>query len=234
MTALIIIGAIVLFFVLIGLIRVSVSLRASEDTTLTLKVLFLKFVLYPKGPPDPKKFTKKALEKQAKKDAKKKKKKNKDESVPPSDGETKEPFKNKLDRVKDIVGLVLAILEKTARPFGRYLVVKTRRLWIVVGSDDAAKTAITYGYVSQAVCYICEILDHLTNFKKQDGDSVCVGADFVSGKTRFDLDIALSIRIWQAAALGIRALGAFIKYKLKQMKKESVSENRKETADGKL
>ena len=80
--------------------------------------------------------------------------------------------------------------------FERHLHIKLTRLRLTVGTDDAAKTAVLYGLVSQSVAYILEILSRVVNLKYTSDSDVQVNADFLSEKFAADVKIAISMRVW--------------------------------------
>lgn len=77
------------------------------------------------------------------------------------------------------------------------LTLRTRRVIVVVSTDDAAKTALLYGAVSAALAGLIEILDRsVVRVKTKGRDEIDVRADFLSGKTRAQLDLILSSRVF--------------------------------------
>ena len=217
MKALIIIGSICAFFIALGLISVKATVISSDGFTFFLKVLFFKIRVFPKKPPDPGKFTKKKLEKQKKKEEKKrlkKEKKKKKAEAPPEEAKKKD----KLDQIRELVDLGLDVAKSTLPAFGSYLRITVKSLKICIAGDDAAKTALTYGYVSQGVAYLCELLDNATNFKKTSDDSIFVGVDFLSDRIKSEINVTFAIRVWQALSLGLKALFAYMRHGNKDKK----------------
>ena len=90
---------------------------------------------------------------------------------------------------------------------------------VTVASDDAAKTAILYGVVSQSIAYTLEILDRVTNLSYADNSEVNVDVDFLETKPRADIRIAFSLRVWHLLDVAFRALGRFVKLKMKKSNK---------------
>ncbi|MBQ4137277.1 MAG: DUF2953 domain-containing protein, partial [Clostridia bacterium] len=66
---------------------------------------------------------------------------------------------------------------------------------ITVVNEDPANTAVRYGAVVQTVAYITEILKRNTDFSLSKNALVCVDPDFVTQKSRADIDITLSVSI---------------------------------------
>lgn len=74
---------------------------------------------------------------------------------------------------------------------------RTRRVTVVVSTDDAAKTALLYGAVSAALAGLIEIVDRsVVRVKTKGRDKIDVRADFLSGKSRAELDLILSSRVF--------------------------------------
>ena len=77
------------------------------------------------------------------------------------------------------------------------LTLKTRRVIVTVGTDDAAKTALLYGAVSTGLAALLEVIDRaIATVKTGDRDVVDVRADFVGGKTTFDINILLVLHLF--------------------------------------
>lgn len=221
MTALIVIGCIILFFVLILSLKATVTVEYKDEVALYVKVLFIKIKILPSkkkksGPHSmsekkAKKIKAKLLAKEEKKKEKKKQKKAE---------KLAEKHKNKkkksLSDILDIIGLVKDILTKVIKIFFGHLKVKVARLKIKVATGDAASTAIAYGLISQAAMYLFTLLSPLDGFtfpKEKDTDIVC---DYLSDEMEIDVKISLSIRVWHVFHVGFGALGTFIKHKLKK------------------
>lgn len=238
MTGLIIFGAIVLFFVLIGMISATVTLSYNREFAVSLRVLFFRFQLVPKKSktPNPKKYTRKKYEKmlekqrikeekaeekkKLKKEKKEAEKAEKEKAKAAGNGEKKSD-EGKKKSVADIVDLVSTILEAVKslfKSFGKHLRVCAVKMNITVASDNAADTAVIYGVVCQSVAYIMEILYNITNFKVKNGDSVSVVPDFTASKSTADIKISFRLRVWHIFAMLFAAAGGFIRGKIKTNK----------------
>ena len=225
MTALIVIGCIILFFVFILSLKATVTVEYKDEVTLFVKVLFIKIRLLPSkkkksGPHSmsekkAEKIKAKLLEKERKKKEKKRQKKAQKLS------ENHKPKKKKsLSDILDVLGLVKDILTKVVKIFFKHLKVKVARLKIKVATDDAASTAIAYGIISQAAMYLFTVLaplDGLTLPKERNAEIVC---DYLSDEMEIDLKISLSIRVWHVLHMGLGALSTFISHKLKSQNKK--------------
>lgn len=127
---------ILLFILLVLLIPVGIKLKYQNELQLFLYIGFVKLRLIPEKP------------KKTKKEKAKKKTENK----------TDEPEKNKnIIKEKGLPWLV-SLLKKLAelaggvlKDFFKHIIIRKLMLSITVASDDAAKTAVNYGYYCSAV-----------------------------------------------------------------------------------
>lgn len=124
-----------------------------------------------------------------KKQPEKKQEKNKSTLLPGGIGET--------------VELVLEMVEK----FTGHLTCEIRSMKIIVGTGNAASTALAYTAAASALSFIIETLDHKTKLSIPDNTKVSVIADYKSGDFGGDISIKLSIRIINV----LRAGSGFIK-----------------------
>ena len=210
MLALKIILGILLFLVLLLFLRVKISVISDGgDTKLLLRILGIPIKLYPSKPKKKKvrlsdytprglRRAQKKKDKQALKEEKKKKPQQEEKEKPP---------------LSDTVSAITALVKKIVSKFFRHLRIDVAKIHISVGTPDAAKTAVLYGVVCQGVAYLCEILERITNVKKTKQTDISVVSDFVSGKTKADIDISFSLVVWQALDILIGAALEFIKNK---------------------
>ena len=224
MTALIIIGAILTVFAIIGITRLKFRVAYIDDDIVAVaQVWFIKFRVYPKKKRkvDPKDFkikrfkrrikgnVKRAETKVKKKRLKAEKKKNKKKARDPN-ASVSEPNAKKKRAIKPLVRLLLRIIKVFIKKFPKYLQVTVSRLVIGVGSDDAANTAITYGYAVQTVQYIISYIKLNSNLQQTKKAVISVYPDFTAVKSRLELDVTMSIRVWQLVALGIALVIAYL------------------------
>lgn len=231
MTALIIILAVIILIMLIAMTGITVILRADGEFACTLKILFLRFRLFPKKEKQLKlkqfrikNFRKmrlreeKKLLKRTRKDKKKKsaEKKPKNEKKP----EEKPEFR---DEVQYYLELAKKALLAAVRKFGKYLVITVRKIDITVSGDDPAKIALTYGYAVQTAAYIKELADNTLKMKyRGEAPYIAVRTDWLSGKSSVVLDISMRIRVWQVISVLITALKGYLSVdKPKPAEKES-------------
>ena len=117
---------------------------------------------------------------EARRKAKEKKKQKKEKAA---------TLQENLDLVGKVVGFFFSGLLGHLR-------IDVAKLHVIVGSPEAAKTAILYGAAVQGVGYILAFLDKASNLKGMKRADVYVDADFLSEELRIDIDISISLRIW--------------------------------------
>ncbi len=226
--ALLIILAVLAFFVLIAFIRPTVRIRTGNELSVALKVLFFRFRLFPRKEKKIKlknfkiknfrkmrlKEEKRLLAKQKKKAEKEQKKAEKAQKkeakgeVQKEESEGKRSLRENTVFVLDLVKYVLA---RALSKFGKYLRIEIRQIDITVAGEDPAKTAITFGTVVQAVSYIKELADQTLNvrYPEKREQYIAVRVDYLSAEPTVLLDISFGIRIWQIIAVGIAALKGY-------------------------
>lgn len=120
-----------------------------------------------------------------------KEKPEKDEEKKPQEAAEKKkvPFSWQIERITRLIGRIVDRLRGA-------LTLRTRRVVVVVSTDDAAKTALLYGAVSAALAGLIEFLDRtVVRVKTRGRDEIDVRADFITGKTRAGIDLVLSARV---------------------------------------
>lgn len=231
-TALYILGGIILFFALIGAIRAEVVVSYAEEVGLKLRLAGIPITILPakKKKIKLKKYTVKARAKQdakkaeaakakAKKAAEKKKKKEEAKAKKAAEKAAGKAKKKKLP-IADLISMGLEVVKIAVTRFGKHIRVRIARLHLSIGAEDAAKAAILYGTISQAVCYIAYLLDSTATLRYPARSDVDIHADYLSEKITCDIEIGVSICVWQLFDIIFRVAGAAIKG-LIRMKKHS-------------
>ncbi len=211
---------------LVGLmmIRLCLVIALDDQFVLQLKVLCFTFHIIPSAKKNQKMNLrdyeikrvrrKQAIEskrqkKQALKASKKQPKKKKASST-----EADEP-KKKTDII-GILKLVLTIIKDIREAALGYVGIDLERLYIIVSSEDAAKTAILYGAVSQGANLLFEFLRNTTGFRMTGRpEDIAVIPDFSFGELTARLKLIIRIRIWQILSLAFKLLFSFIRYQMK-------------------
>lgn len=213
MTALKIIGCIILFFALILSLRINFVLAYKDSLEAYLRILFFKIRLYPqsekkRGPhymskrkadkiwAKYKEDEKLKLQKQLQKKRQKKGLKN---------------IKQTATDVLNTLSLLKELLSALVSRLFKYLKIRLARMKINVATGDAAATAIAYGAVCDAASVLLAILEPIDGFKAPSKKEVAVYADYLSESTTVDIKIILSIRVWQALIVAITTLITYIK-----------------------
>lgn len=222
MTALIIILAIVILIALLLSVKVVLRITYADSLAIYLKILFVKIRLYPSKKREKKyphsmsrrkaKKIKDSLE--GKKKLSKKKKQKKDKKGKP-DKEEEAP-----DLIS-IVSIVTSFVKSFLKVFAGSVRLKFSRLKIVVASEDAATTAITYGTVTQGINVLFPLLEGIKNVKKlPPKKELSVRADFLSDTPSVDIDVNIYIRVGGALkALIVAAARTFKKAVKDQLKR---------------
>ncbi len=128
-----------------------------------------------------------------------------------------------LDLVKKLVTFFFSTLF-------RHLCIDVTRIHIIIGTDEASKTAILYGVTVQAVAYILALLGKVTNLHGLQKQDVYVDTDFLSEETKVDLKIAFSIRLWHVLHLALGALGRLIKNRVGVRRRVTLAEAARTTS----
>lgn len=206
-TALIVILSALAFLLLLLLFRVRLVFTCREEVRVTAWVLCFPIVLYPR-----RKKPKLPKEKEEKKEKKRRKSKKKCKE------DSRKPKKSLPEKIRLVRALLAALLRRTRR----YLHLRAVRAHISVATGDAASTAVLYGAVSAALSGLLALLDRAFNLKAPPGD-VAVFPDFTGEKTKADLKIVLSLRVFGALAILFSVAIAYVKVKLGSGKKTGKS-----------
>ena len=202
MTALKIIGIILLFVLLIGFLRVGALLEFGDELRLRLSVGPFRFTLLPAKEKSGKK-AEKAAGKKPESEAKPKKKKKK----PPLPKPAKE-------EIQDLVKTALAALKESAKRTCKRLRIDPLEILVVFGGIDPADIAQTYGYASAAMW---GVMPHLEDLFCIPAPSLHLRMDYSAAKTRAEGKVGLSLRIRDglhiSLALLIPLLKWFLRYK---------------------
>ena len=184
---------ILLFIISLFFLWLKIRIIYNETLIVTVGILFFKYKLIP---------AKEKKEKPAKK-----------EKEVPSEVKFKEKKEKEKPNLLELISLIKNIVTKIIEQFNKHLVVQIKELKIKIAADDAAKTAILYGAVSQSVVYLLEIINN--NVKKVKKGRVLVVSDFTG--TNFDarINITFKLRVWQILSLALKTAFTYIKSKSK-------------------
>lgn len=199
MTALCIIGGVLLFFVWLFTRKLHIGAGFADDPFLYVRILFLKLRL----PPEKAAHTEENPKEQTtEKGRKKKAKKEKEKAALPKKA------------VGEYITIFTDALKELVHKLKKYLFLEKYIIKADIGTDDAAKTAILYGAASNAAAQlwilVCSLKRRTRNPKLIYTE---IKPDFIAEQTDFYADIELSIRLWQILSLGMTALGVYKKLK---------------------
>lgn len=217
----IILGVFVLIIVAINLIRVGADVSFEDGQfSLSAKVAGVLIQLFPKedkGEPKPKKEKKPRL---------KKKEKPKDEEEKPKKKGL--PLGMNKEELFELVKKVLRLLGKFP---GKFRIDRFKLHYLAAGGDPY-NTAVTYGYVNEALSVLLPLARNTFTVKDSD---VRTEIDFTQEQMKIDFGLALTIRIGQIVglvfAIGFAGLGVIVKSKRRQKKdaKAAAAEEKRQT-----
>lgn len=211
-------GRLIFLYIVLGLaavitlalaarIRLNIIYKSGEDADLLVTVRYL-FILHQLVPEKEEKVRLRDYTYKKTHGAKKEKKKKKDKSQQDKSTSGKKSSKDTVSVIREVAD----IIKKSQEHLKQSLRIDISRIIIIVGASDAAKTAITYGVVSQAVAYLLEGLDSITNVRRRFRSEVNVIPDFTQREMKADIKLQLSISMWALLTIAPRvALGSIFK-----------------------
>lgn len=203
MTALKVIGIILLIFILIGFLRVGALMQFGDELRVQLLVGPFRFTLLPakEKKETPKKKAKEKKPKSEGEEAKQKKK----PSLPKS---TKE-------ELRDLITTALSALKETAKRTCKRLRIDPLEILVVFGGTDPADIAQTYGYASAAMW---GVMPHLEDLFHIPDPSLHLRMDYSSEKTHAVGAVGLSLRIRDGLHISLALLIPMLKWYLRYKK----------------
>ena len=198
-----VLGGIILFIAFLLSVKINLVLVYDNRFSVYIKILFFKIWLFP--------------EKQKKKPKKAKKEKPSGDSKAVAKEKKTEP--NKI--LKILTAMKDTISDFISDFFGK-VHFKLLKIYASIGCEDACKTALAYGSVTQSVGYIIELLNNVSNVDMSRSSDIDIRPDFISQKSWFEAHCVLYLRVASLFPLGIKAIKAFFKYKNLQEKLSEV------------
>ena len=212
MTALKVIGIILLILLLIASVRVRALARFGEKTELTLFVGPFRMTLLPekekKPAPDGRK--KAADEKKTEETGKKR---------------WKLPKLTRAEK-KDLIRVAFAALRETARRACKRLCINPFEILVVCGGEDPANIAQRYGYAN---ALMWGVMPHLEDLFHIPDPSLHLRMDYDAKKTRAEGTVGLSLRIWDGLVIACALLGPMLKW-YRRFRKAHKNDRSAETA----
>lgn len=212
MIALYIVLSVLLLLFSISLLPVSLSLKYRDEVSLTASVAAIKILLYPKKKKKVKisDYTLKKTEKQKKKASKKALKRQNQKYVKKTNGKPneKKTLLENLGLIRELLGAFIGGVVKHAK-------IKTEKIVLTVATDDAAKTALLYAAVNNAVLLIVAFLDSCKKIEKLHKSEISVNADFLAEKCSADVEISFSLRVWHLIKILFASALKYVTHKTK-------------------
>ena len=214
----IVLGLVLLLLLLILLGRAKIRIICQGKIRVIASIYGIRFTLYSDRPKkkrlvhrcdDPDKILarelrrqKRALRKKQKKLVKKLKKKQTKKNRQARRGQPDpNPFEN-LQMIQALIKKLYTLTRGAVR-------IKVRRMHIYIGTEDAAKTAVTYGMVVHAASCTLELIDTcFTKIRRKDG-AMKIVPNFLSETTTSDIDISASISLQRAVSIGLGMYSAY-------------------------
>ena len=182
-------------YVLIGLVLIiaavllspaRLTLEAGAKTEIDLRVLFIKKRLYPQ------------------KDKKQNKKRKKKKSEKPAEKKSEKPRETDGEQAMNTIGMIKDIVLEVLRRARTIVRVTLKRLYLVIATDEAAKTAVIYG-AANAYDELAEALRRTSNYKEKAG-AVTITTDFTSEKTVFSIIVEFRANLLGALRIVLPAI----------------------------
>ena len=102
------------------------------------------------------------------------------------------------------------VLSVFLKQFSKHVKIRVLRYKIIIGTGDAAKTALLYGAAEQATAYLFAVLGENINFAFSKKNSL-VWVDFTSEKTTADVKIDVSVNVFGALAMILPTFMAYMR-----------------------
>lgn len=188
MTALIVILCIVVFFAFLLFMPIKLKAKYADDFVLKIGYLFLWFTLVPQKPKK-----KKAHKKSDKSPAEKKDKKEKKENENIS--QLKDIIKDKgIGGVIEILRQAINIMKGFLGGVTNHIIINRFNLSVIVATNDAADTAVNYGYACAGIYPLTSFI--LSAVKKIKTQSINVMPDFNKKECEITGDVYAKIKLF--------------------------------------
>ncbi len=208
----ILLGIIALLVLLVSLPVVLLVTYDGDDVHFGLRYLFITYTIYPR---EEKKKSRLREYLEGVLAELKKKRRRKKPSAQPAPQKPKESSWKRLRRERGFfgaLGYMLRIVRESAG-LGAYVVrhsvISRMKVHITVGGDDAAGIAMEQGQWCAALYPVLSLL--MCSVKGYRNCSVNIGADFLSGKNRYDIDFRLRVKPYHGIAGALRMFGTLLK-----------------------
>ena len=241
MVALWIILGILIFFTFILLLKATVTIEYSDEVRLFVRVAgLIKIRILPNKEKKVRlgHYSKRAIRRRERKLAKKearrleRKKQHQQKKADKKKLSREERRRQKEGKpsLTENIAMIAEILKMFFSRFFKHLKIKVARLHIVIGTGDAAATALTFGAVCQAVVPIQLLLEKYTCINDLSCADISITPDFLADSTSVDVKISFSLRVWHLLDIGLRALRSFLGTRIRAMRRAARKRARAELA----
>lgn len=199
MVALYVICGILLLLILLLLLPVGIRIKYDKEFYLFASIGFIKLRLIPARQKKIRisDYSERKLERQRKKQEKKAAKKEKKQA-----GAKREKKDNVLvsrlkniDTAPDMIEQLYDMLMLVSDKFAKRLTVDLFQLDAIIGSDNAAKTAVIYGGACSLAGCLSAFLDQHMSLKKRNAASIRIAPDFLAEKPAVYAYVSMTVRI---------------------------------------
>lgn len=215
MTALKIIGIILLVFLLIGFLRVGALVSFGDELCVKLRVGFIRLTIFPEKEKKPKKPKK---EKKPKEEKSKEEKPKKKRSLP----------RLTLEDILDLAQTAFSALGAMVRRACRRVRIDPLDVTVVFGGDDPAIVAAAYGAASAAV------FEQMPKAEEKfyiPDPSLHLRMDFTAEETTAEGSVGVSLRVCDLFAIVFTLIGPLLKWFLRFKKAHKHDEPAHKGAD---
>lgn len=228
MTALIVIGCILLLFIILFTAHAHITIELTDEFYLTVRFLGLRIRILPKKQKKYKlrhyslkkirkrerKAAKKAAKK-AKKQAEKARKKAElaaeEAALSPEERKARKRAKKaKRPKLTDLIPLVARVAGLFSSRFFGKLHIKVARIHIKVAAADAMTAAVLYGTINQSVQYLMEVLGRISHVDGLDKADICIQPDFLTSSLEFDCKLTFRVSLGNVLGAAIKAGMTFL------------------------
>lgn len=113
----------------------------------------------------------------------------------------------------EVLRLLSYLTKDILKHFFRGLRIFAAKVHVAVATGDAASTALLYAAVCSGVAGLAEHLEAMETLRGSAASDVRVTADFVSDRTKADIDLGFSLRIYQIVYLLCKYLFSYLRHK---------------------
>ncbi len=221
MTAWLVIGIVILFFVGLFSLKATVTIAYSDEVRLSVKVLCFRIGILPKkekkGPHSMSAAKAERIRKKARKKAEKKRLADEEKKKKKAGHKLqKQKPKKSVAEILDMLTMIRSIAAEVIRRFFGHLRIDIARLKLKIATGDAATTAIAYGAVTQSVNLLFPVLEQVKNFSLPKTTELDIQADFTAEESEADVELSFSLRIWHVFHVAFGALGRFLKHQFQK------------------